>query len=126
MRPIKTAERPPSSPEPARRHKSDGAGNCHICPVDAIQPPAVSRQLQTKIEGRSYSSAYKTKLTSWIGVVRWVSVGVKVRIHATVQPDWVALDVPSRDGVIVSEVVVSEPRLLVKVLARQYYDAPPS
>ena len=36
------------------------------------------------------------------------------------------LDVPARNRVIVARDVVTKPRLLVKALARQYYDAPPS
>ena len=61
-----------------------------------------------------------------IEIRKGIAASVKEGIQPSVEPDRVALDVPAGDCVIIAEVVVIQPRLLVKVLARQYYDAAPS
>ena len=47
---------------------------------------------------------------------------VGICVDSTAKPDRIALDVPACDRVIVPKVVVIQPGLFVKVLARQYYD----
>ena len=51
-----------------------------------------------------------------VRVLQRIAIRVEVWIQPTLEPDRVRLHVPTSDRVIVSKIVVAEPRLLVKVL----------
>ena len=56
---------------------------------------------------------------AWIRPTNRVVSNIRVRINPTLQTDRITFDVPPRARVIVSEVVVIEPRLLIIVLPRK-------
>ncbi len=74
---------------------------------------------------RARVARYCDVKSKWVHVAKGIRVDVEVRVDPAREPNRIVLNVSPRLRIVVAEVVVEEPSLLVRILARQYLNRPP-